>query len=335
MKKSLLALVVLAAAGTAQAASSVTMYGRADVAYSKTTGSGLMQAGSGETRLGIKGQEDLGNGLAATFQLEGRFDLDTGAKTADLVDGKLIARSFFDRESTVGLKGSFGHIRLGRSLATLERGLAFVNVGRRATDLSNYASATRHSNGLFYTYANGPFELGADVTTKGSYNEGQKGSTADGVDGAKVAYGAYGKYAANGLTVGLAYQADGVKASKAIAKEFGAALSYKFNPVTLGVSYAQGNDDAVGSKAKSRILEASASIAATADDTVNLIYRNDRRKNTVGSMTDTYKRQTSYGLGYIHSLSKRTSVYADVARNKDTAAKTKSTTWDIALRHNF
>lgn len=329
MKKSLLALVVLAAAGTAQAASSVTMYGRADVAYSKTTGSGLMQAGSGETRLGIKGQEDLGNGLAATFQLEGRFDLDTGAKSS--------GRSFFDRESTVGLKGSFGHVRLGRSLATLERGLAFVNVGRRATDLSNYASATRHSNGLFYTYANGPFEFGADVTTKGSYNEGQGAtpSTADGVAGAKVAYGAYGKYAANGLTVGLAYQADGVKASKAIAKEFGAALSYKFNPVTLGVSYAQGNDDAVGSKAKSRILEASASIAATADDTVNLIYRNDRRKNTVGSMTDTYKRQTSYGLGYIHSLSKRTSVYADVARNKDTAAKTKSTTWDIALRHNF
>ena len=305
------------------------MYGRADVAYSKTTGSSLTQAGAGETRLGIKGQEDLGNGLAATFQLEGRFDLDTGAKSS--------GRSFFDRESTVGLKGSFGHVRLGRSKATMENGIAFVDVGRRATDLTNYASATRHSNGLFYTYANGPFEFGADVTTKGSYNEGQGviPSTDDGVIGTKVAYGAYGKYAANGLTVALAYQADGKKVSKTIAKEFGAAVSYNINPVTLGVSYAQGNDNVVGSKAKSRIWEASASIAATADDTINLIYRNDRRKNTAGLVTSTYKRQTAYGLGYVHSLSKRTSVYADVARTKDTAANTKATTWDIALRHNF
>ena len=328
MKKSLLALVVLGAAtGAAQAASSVTLYGRADVAYSKTTDSSLMQSGGGETRLGIKGQEDLGNGLSATFQLEGRFDLDTGAKTAD--------RSFFDRESTVGLKGSFGHVRFGRSLATMEKGLAFVNVGRRSTDLGNYASAVRHSNGMFYTYANGPYEFGADVTTKGGYNEGQSGSTADGVEGAKVAYGAYGKYSANGLTVGLAYQADGRKVAKAISKEFGAAVSYAINPVTLGVSYAQGNDDVVGSKAKSRIWEASASIAATANDTINLIYRNDRRKNTVASVTTAYKRQSSYGLGYIHALSKRTSVYADVARTKDTVANTKSTTWDVALRHNF
>ena len=217
----------------------------------------------------------------------------------------------------------------------MDRGIAFVNVGRRATDLTNYASATRHSNGLFYTYANGPYEFGADVTTKGSYNEGQSGSTDDGVIGQKPAFGAYGKYSANGLTVGLAYQADGVKSTRAIAKEFGAAVSYNINPVTLGVSYAQGNDDVVGSKAKSRIWEASASIAATANDTVNLIYRNDRRKSTVGAVTAAYKRQASYGLGYIHALSKRTSVYADVARTKDTVANTKATTWDIALRHNF
>lgn len=336
MKKSVLALVVLGAtAGAAQAASSVTMYGRADVAYSKTTGSSLMQSGGGETRLGIKGQEDLGNGLAATFQLEGRFDLDTGAKTADKVGDNVFYKSFFDRESTVGLKGSFGHIRLGRSISMMDRGIAFVNVGRRATDLTNYASVTRHSNGLFYTYANGPYEFGADVTTKGSYNEGQSGSTDDGVIGQKPAFGAYGKYSANGLTVGLAYQADGVKSTRAIAKEFGAAVSYNINPVTLGVSYAQGNDDVVGSKAKSRIWEASASIAATANDTVNLIYRNDRRKSTVGAVTAAYKRQASYGLGYIHALSKRTSVYADVARTKDTVANTKATTWDIALRHNF
>ena len=89
MKKSMIALAVLGSvASVAQAASSVTLYGRLDVGYQKTKGVSISQgtplnkdgfSTEGETRLGIKGSEDLGNGLSATFQLEGRFDGSTVA----------------------------------------------------------------------------------------------------------------------------------------------------------------------------------------------------------------------------------------------------------------
>jgi predicted porin len=90
MKKSLIALSVLAAvAGTAQAQSSVTVYGVLDMAlqnenngaFSKGKGSitsldSGVQSGS---RLGFKGSEDLGNGLKANFKLEMGIQADTGA----------------------------------------------------------------------------------------------------------------------------------------------------------------------------------------------------------------------------------------------------------------
>ncbi len=78
MKKSLIALSVLAAvAGTAQAQSSVTIYGIVDMALQhQNTGDpagstlGLDSGIQSGSRLGFKGSEDLGGGLKANFQLE-------------------------------------------------------------------------------------------------------------------------------------------------------------------------------------------------------------------------------------------------------------------------
>ncbi len=81
MKKSLLALAVLGAfASAASAQSSVTMYGRVDLSVGKPIGTaskGLFN-GSG-SRLGMRGVEDLGGGLKGIFNIETRFDADTGA----------------------------------------------------------------------------------------------------------------------------------------------------------------------------------------------------------------------------------------------------------------
>ena len=92
MKKSLIALAVLAASGAAMAQSSVTLYGRLDASVAsvktETTGAvpvaSITQTGVNESNLnstfwGLKGTEDLGNGLKANFKLESRFSIDTGA----------------------------------------------------------------------------------------------------------------------------------------------------------------------------------------------------------------------------------------------------------------
>ena len=134
-KHAVLFAALFGASVSAFAATNVTLYGRVDVGYEvkdvKGDGKGFADSLSqdtknnsgGNTRFGIKGIEDLGNGYAATFQLEGSFDADTGAKTTN--------KTFFDRESTVGIKTPYGHIRLGRSYSVMEQALGFIDVGRR------------------------------------------------------------------------------------------------------------------------------------------------------------------------------------------------------------
>src|SRR6187551_782694 len=93
MKRSLIALAVLGAfAGAASAQSSVTIYGSVDMAVAKGDGGTAGNNGGGAggadvwslqqsnaNRLGFRGNEDLGGGLSAQFQIEHRFNADTGA----------------------------------------------------------------------------------------------------------------------------------------------------------------------------------------------------------------------------------------------------------------
>ena len=122
MKKSLIAIAALAAAGAAAAQSSVTMYGQVNTGYehsktditiggvkttTKTTG--FQNDRVKTSRLGFKGEEALGNGLSATFALEMGFDSANGE----------FAESAFNRKATVGLKGAFGEVRVGKDSGTM------------------------------------------------------------------------------------------------------------------------------------------------------------------------------------------------------------------------
>ncbi|MCV4872465.1 porin, partial [Escherichia coli] len=59
------------------------------------------------SRLGVRGVEDLGGGLKAIFNLEHRMNADDGNSTAPN----------FWQHSWVGLSGNFGEVRLGRDYA--------------------------------------------------------------------------------------------------------------------------------------------------------------------------------------------------------------------------
>lgn len=106
MKKSLIALAVLATTGAAMAQSSVTLYGRLDASIGS-----LDQGANSDTRMfsgnlttsrwGVTGTEDLGGGLKANFRLETAIDVTSGASTN------------FTRASWVGLSGGFGGVTLG------------------------------------------------------------------------------------------------------------------------------------------------------------------------------------------------------------------------------
>ncbi|WP_418498207.1 porin [Duodenibacillus massiliensis] len=120
-KKSLTAVAVLGAFAGAAMASQVTMYGVVDTGLMYTykdvadgdpttdfevnklaLNSGINAA----SRFGLKGTEDLGNGLKIGFKLENGFKADDGTfKTA----GRL-----FDREASLSVYSDFGTLSMGR-----------------------------------------------------------------------------------------------------------------------------------------------------------------------------------------------------------------------------
>ncbi len=109
MKKSLVALAVLAASGAAFAQSSVTLFGVVDMSVKYVDQGGqsltsLSQDGIASSRLGFRGVEDLGGGMKAGFHLEGGLNPDTGTPGGFQ----------FQRRSTASLMGGFGEVRLGR-----------------------------------------------------------------------------------------------------------------------------------------------------------------------------------------------------------------------------
>src|SRR5438105_969647 len=79
MKKALIPVAVLAAAGAAHAQSSVTLFGVIDAAVEHASASGpgsssitqLTNSGLSSSRIGIRGVEDIGGGNSASFWLEG------------------------------------------------------------------------------------------------------------------------------------------------------------------------------------------------------------------------------------------------------------------------
>lgn len=122
MKKTLLAAALIAGfAGVAKAETSVILYGIVDtgVAYEeyktrdangnslKSTRTGLKDGGLSGNRWGLKGSEDLGDGLRANFRLESGFNLSNGSSAQG---GRL-----FGRWATVGVSGdSWGSLDFGR-----------------------------------------------------------------------------------------------------------------------------------------------------------------------------------------------------------------------------
>src|SRR6267143_3412457 len=105
----------LPAVALAQGPSSIQIYGRANVTYERITTKNSSDEAiqknqsnwdlvDNSSRIGFRGNKDLGGGLTGLFQFESRVRLDTG-------QGVLTGR-----DSYGGLAGSFGTVRLGRTI---------------------------------------------------------------------------------------------------------------------------------------------------------------------------------------------------------------------------
>lgn len=158
---------------TAQAQSSVTMYGSVDDSLNWTSNaggynqyyisSGVMQ-GNG---WGLLGKEDLGGGLSTTFVLENGFDVNTGSagqKNRGSTQGLM-----FGRQAYVGLSGAYGTVLLGRQydsvidyVGAYESANQWAGyIGAHPGDLDNMNTAYRANNAVKYmSKAYGGFTFG-------------------------------------------------------------------------------------------------------------------------------------------------------------------------------
>ena len=315
MKKSLLALAVLGAfAGVASAQSAVTMYGRIDLSVGKNAGSTakVMQNGSG-SRLGLRGNEDLGGGMAAFFNIETRFDADTGAAQG-------AATRFWGARSIVGLSGGFGRVSLGREYTTAFLGsqLAIdpwgydtVVAGTGTIGITNLGiGKIRNDSALTYNFAAAGFSVGAQIAeatdTLSAFQKRPMNVSAG--------------YAAGPVALNMGYELTGLQAA---AKEKMLSLGGSFNMgvVKLGAGYMTGTTAANVSR-KGYLLTAVAPMGQGE-------FRGAIGKRRNGAADDI----NLVAVGYHYALSKRTTVYADFANNSKLL--TQKSAYDFGLKHNF
>ena len=156
-----LSLALLGTAGAAHAQNSVTLYGVIDTGFTYVHNANgnekLVGTSSGNLsgdRWGLKGQEDLGGGLKAIFQLENGFDVNTGKLNQSGRE--------FGRQAFVGLTADkLGTVTLGRQydpLVDMVQGITgdnyWASIVGTPGDVDNYDNSLRVSNGVKYVSPN-------------------------------------------------------------------------------------------------------------------------------------------------------------------------------------
>lgn len=354
MKKSLIALATLAAATGAFAQSSVTLFGIVDAGYASVKNdskgtfasskkSGITNSGLNSSRLGFRGEEDLGGGMKAGFWLETALANDSDATAVN-----------FARRSTVSLMGGFGEVRIGRDYtptfwnttvydafgtngigqASTPNLIALAAKGVTANVIPNTTAVRSNNSVSYFTPTMGGFNAQVMV---GFGENAQTGSTS-------VKTGDYmglrGNYATGPLAVSAAY-----------GKLEGATDAADVKTTNFGASYDLGMVKPfvfVGEEKTSTAKVGAYEFGLTAPvgpGTVRAAYSKYDVKN---STSDASK----FAVGYVYDLSKRTAVYGtfatvsnkgeqvlSVANNGLTNAAAnpggKSSGFEAGVRHSF
>jgi general bacterial porin, GBP family len=363
-------LAVLAS-GAAAADSSVTLYGVVDTYLQYLDNGGthtvaLKSGGSTGSLFGFRGNEDLGGGLNAEFDLEGGFNSNSGSLYVD-------PTTLFYRQSWVGLKDDkYGELTFGRQYDpsfrvmyptdpfSLNQDLS-IAVGAalsedRAT-LSNTFETGRASNSILYQSPKmggfqfyGMYALTATVTYPDPMRTGNELNVGGYYSGAGLYAGfAYANQHGGTATYTFPGVATPVVLPLLNTNRYVGALSYRIGIVNLQANYtynqigdapARSLATLLGTAHSFSIAELGATIQATSVDSVEIaaVERNVR---------GAHDNAAAFQVGVDHFLSKRTSVYmrAGYIKNNGTsveswplisgAAGSKQAMAAVGMTHRF
>lgn len=359
MKKSLIALAVLAASGVASAQSTVTLYGLADVYLGSTkvkstvggVSTSLRQTvvdsgGFNTSRFGMKGSEDLGGGLKANFLLEGGYDISTGAANNYTNPfTKQTSNAIFGRQSWVGLSGGFGEIKLGKMWTPYDE---VKGLGAGAFDANAFAPANavwlsntyqdRPGNSIYYSTPN---ISGFSAALSYSFGENKANAipatlTAAAVpaqDAGRIVSGNV-QYAAGPFAVALSHQQEKANGNATTGKFTQLNGSWDFRVVKLLSAYGQTKNVAATDKSREFQLGVDVPLGSA----LTLSGGVARSKTTLLAGAGESKG-TAVGLAAKYDLSKRTFLYTglQLAKNQlaNNGGEIKTDTFAVGVQHKF
>ncbi|MBC8058820.1 MAG: porin [Rhizobiales bacterium] len=360
-------LPILALAGADAAAQSVSIYGLLDAYVTRTkSGAGGVKAtdtytnraesgGMTTSFIGIRGTEDLGDGLTAGFSLASFVRLDTGQPGRSDAVGSVAADPFWSRDSVVFLRGrQWGGIRLGNA-STLMFGQSIAS--------NAFGSSTVFSPLVTVTFIGSPLSGGTGWTNQIIYDspvfgglsfnlavsasEGQGGRNTSG----RVAY------AGDPLAISFAYQQvkknplafnDGTSANN--TKSWQLAGSYDFKAVKFWAHVGQIENDgteAAPLNVRYNVWDLSTSVPV-GPGAILAGYARRRTSDAVAPVPAAApagnRQRQVLTVGYDYYLSKRTDVYALAMHDRTEtyaapapghAVNASATNFSVGVRHQF
>lgn len=299
-------LVALGAVSATSAHADVTLYGILDtyIGYTNAGGKGAQTAmqsgGLAASRIGIRGSEDLGGGLRATFDLENGILTNSGAAT----DSTLA----FSRNAWVGLGTPYGEVRFGRQNSTLllmhSKFDAFSG-GTYGSFLHNASSFTfRYDNMISYwspDIAGFTFSAGASLGGQTSPHD------------ALNAYVGSVEYRRGPLYLGVSHAEQNGANGNNLTKTTFAGGGYQFGSVTGYFGYYRGNN--LGSNTTTNVRGKYHSVYE-----LSTMYRVTPALGLaagIGYAQDSSGQHNSAGevsVGAFYNFSKRTLIYGTVER---------------------
>ncbi len=304
-----------------------------------------MNAGS---RFGLRGSEDLGNGMTVSFKLENGFSADSGKLSHD---GRL-----FGREASLTLAGAFGQVSFGRmgGVASAAGTYDYVFANGDAFDgfdngIGGLVTSSRYDNMITYqtpefagmkVLAQYSFKNNTVADADGKGAEGEEGKTTTNRYASLAAVGQYGN-----LNLVAAYELQNVRHDSKVQEfpedqhtfyvganyDFGVTKLFGMGQVFQGVRSLNGID----ALSTDGIDGFGLTVGAQTPVAGGLLTTSVYYANGDDSLHAESRESTYYGLAarYEYSLSKRATAYAGAGYAKQEAEfnKTSNTLVDYQL----
>jgi predicted porin len=326
---------------SAAAQSAVSLYGVVDLGLRSVKNGGasvrsLSSNGNNTSRLGVKGVEDLGDGLKAGFQLESGLSPDTGTQSD--------STRIWNRRSTVSLIGGFGELRLGRDYAVTYLGYEDYDVWSDI-GLSSVAKFDSSLGTVRDTGVRADNQIAYFTPGLGGFYGRLAFAPGEGVAGKRYIAGRTG-YAVGPVDASVSYGETTVVpvGGDDKFKTFDLGASYDFGPAKVS-GYITRSKSA-GLKVANYYLGGQ---VPWGRGLVRVSYVNSNLSGITAAGLDTGANDAhQIAMGYLYNLSGRTALYSNLVRvtnkgasavavdkNPALVAGKTSSGFDVGVRHSF